>query len=370
MSGLADYGAALAAAGYTMDANGNWQPPGYVAQSVVPPSADNPVGQQSSAPAIAGVTQTNPQATLAQQYAQAEAEYNSNTALQTYIANTYGYATWMMNIPELKAILITAAVDNWDGGRVTGALNQTQWWQQNGQAARDFMQKAGTDPGTVKEMLDASSATIQEKAASLGVQLTADQLQTLALQSSTYQWNDSQIDLNVRKMYDTQTTQGPAIGDAAAMSTIIKQTGAAWLQPMDATQVKFWTDKAMSQSQTPQQLQQDMNAVLGQQTAQRYPWMTAAIGMGMTAQDYLSPYTSQAAKTLSIAPDSINWSDPKWMGALLQPNPDGTSTPVNADQFNKKLMQDSQFGYSKTQGALDQAYAVSRTIEQTFGKVA
>ena len=304
------------------------------------------------------------------QYKQAMAEYNSNQGLQDYINNTYGYATWMMNIPELAQILVTAAVDNWDGGRVTGALNKTQWWQQNGQAARQFLQTQGTDPATIKEQLNAASATIQEKAASLGVQLDAGQLQSLALQSATYQWNADQIDLNVRQMYDTQKTQGPAFGDAAAMDSTIKQVGAAWLQPMDANAVKFWTDAAMSKAQTPSQLQQDMNAAFSQQAVQRFPWMKSAIERGMTAQDFLSPYTSQAAKTLSIAPDAIDWSQPKWMGALLQTDPKtGETTPLNSDQFNKKLMQDPQFNYQNTQGAIDQAFATAQTIEQTFGKV-
>ena len=361
----------LTAAGYTQDANGNWIAPAAPTSqtSATPPSADNPFGQAASAPTIAGVTQTDPNASLPDQYAQAAAEYAANPALQNYINQTYGYVTWMMDIPELRNILITAAVDNWDGGRVTGALNKTDWWKNNGQAARDFQQKAGTDPATVKEMLDQSRAGIQEKAASLGVQLTDDQLSQLALNSATYQWNADQIDINVRKMYDMQTTQGPAIGDAAAMEGVIKQAGAAWLQPMDANAVKFWTDSAMSKGQTSAQLKDDMNVVFGQQAAQRYPWMKAAIDSGMTAQDYLSPYTSQAAKTLSISPDSITWSDPKWMGALLQQNPDGTSAPVNADQFNKNLMKDAQFGYQHTQGAIDQAFATAKTIEQTFGKV-
>ena len=112
-----------------------------------------------------------------------------------------------------------------------------------------------------------------------------------------------------------------------------------------------------------------MSNFYGQTAAQRFPWMKTAIASGMTPKDYLAPYTSQAAKTLSVAPDSINWADPKWQGALLQTDNTGAQVPKNADQFNKALMQDPQFGYSKTQGAIDQAYAVAQQITTAFGKV-
>ena len=361
--------AELIAAGWKQ-VNGTWLDPSVQVSGTAAPTTDNPIPQQAVAPTIAGVSQTDPNASLPDQYAAAMQEYNSNPALQQYIANTYGYATWMMNNSELRQILVTAAVDNWDQGRVSGALNQTDWWKTNGQAARDFMMKAGSDPATVKEMLDASSATINVQAAQLGVQLTPDQVQALAMASSTYQWNADQINLNIRKQYDTQPNQGPAIGDAAAMQQVIKQAGASWLQPMDANAVKFWTDAAMSKGQTASQLQADMNSAFSAQAAQRFPWMQSALQMGMTAQDYLAPYTSQAAKTLSISPDSIDWSQPKWMGALLQTDTNGAQAPLNADAFNRKLMQDPQFGYQHTQGAMDQASAVVSTLEKTFGKVA
>ena len=96
--------------------------------------------------------------------------------------------------------------------------------------------------------------------------------------------------------------------------------------------------------------------------------MKTAIDQGMTPQQWLQPYTAQAQKTLSLS-GTVDWTDPKYQAALLTTNPDGTKTPVNTDQFNKNLMQNPAFGFSKTQGAIDQAYSLVNQIEQSFGAV-
>jgi hypothetical protein len=187
-----------------------------------------------------------------------------------------------------------------------------------------------------------------------------------------YQWNSSQIDLAIRSDFSMPTADpmgAAATGDAASMVQTIKNVAGQYLQNASDAMITWWTTDAVKSGQTNAQLQSELQTFFGQQAAQRFPWMATAISRGMTPQDYLSPYTQQAAKTLAIPPDSIDWSDPKWTGALLQTGKDGTQVPVNSDQFNKNLMQNPAFGYSKTQGAIDQAEAVSSQILQTFGAV-
>jgi hypothetical protein len=105
------------------------------------------------------------------------------------------------------------------------------------------------------------------------------------------------------------------------------------------------------------------------QAAQQNPWMASSINMGVTPSQYLSSYSSAAGKTLDVDPSSINWTDPKYMKALLQTNPDGTQAPVSVGQFQQTLMKDPTYGYQQTQGARDQAFATAQTILSTFGKV-
>ena len=72
---------------------------------------------------------------VAQQEAWAMKQFNTNGGAYAYVQSSYADVAWMLDIPELKAILVSAAVNGWGQGQIDGALYQTQWWQQYGAQA-------------------------------------------------------------------------------------------------------------------------------------------------------------------------------------------------------------------------------------------
>jgi hypothetical protein len=304
--------------------------------------------------------------TPAQQEAWAMNQYNSNPAIQQYFANNYPDLAWMMQNPELKQILISGSINGWGQGLVDGALQSTQWWQQNGSTVRDWQQKQQQDPASAAQTVAQNKAIAVAAAQQIGVSLTESQLNSLANNASMFQWNQQQIDQNIRGMYQTGSPVG---GDAASIQGALQNVAGNYLTNADTNTINWWTTVGVQNGQSSSQIASEYQNYLQTQAEQRFPWMKSAIQQGMTPKQYLDPYTQQAAKTLSISADSIDWTDPKWQGALLQTQPDGSQAPANADEFNKKLMQDPQFQYSKTQGAIDQAYSVAKTLESTFGAI-
>jgi len=302
-----------------------------------------------------------------QQAAIALARYNSDPAFQQAINANVGDIAWMLKIPELQSIVLGAAANGWGQGIIDNMIAKTQWWQTNGTSVRLFNQTQAQDPASAANTVAAQRAQVLTIAQGLGVNLTPDQLTSIATKSAMFQFNQEQMTQEIRGYYQVTPPGGSPTGQAADMQTAVRQSAGNYLMPSSDNMVNWWTAAAVRGGQTPQQMQEELNNYLGKQAAQRFPWMATAISMGMTPKDYLSPYTQQAATTLAISPDSIDWTDPKWTGALLHNNPDGTVTPVNSDQFNKNLMQNPQYGYSKTQGAIDQAYAAVKTIQNTFG---
>ena len=302
-----------------------------------------------------------------QQESDAMAYYNANPQFQQYVQQAFAGDAWMLQNPELLSVMVAAAANGWGPNAFNAALGQTQWWAQNGQAARTFIQLQGSDPASAGQQVAAAKASLLTDSESMGVQLNDGQLTDLATKSAMFAWTTPQMDQALRAAYVTPSAGGQLTGDAAGIAQTVKTTAGDYLLTADPNMVNFWTTAAVQKGQNSGQVQAEMQQFYGQQTATRYPWMAAAISQGMTPKDYLSPYTTQAASTLSVAPDSINWSDPKWQSALLQTNPDGSQVPKNTDQFNKSLMQDPQFQYSKTQNAINQAYSTVQTLLQTFG---
>jgi hypothetical protein len=304
------------------------------------------------------------------QEAYAEQQWASNPAVEQYLNQNYPDLAWAMNIPDLKTVLISAAVNGWDQGKINAALFATPWWQQNGALAASFIEQQQTDPAQAAQTIAGNKAQLLSYAQSMGVQLTDSQLTNLATSASMFQWNQEQMTQALRAKYQAPGPGGATLGDAATMQQNIKTVAGNYLVNADANMINWWTTAGIKGGQTPDQVTAELSNYLGQQAAQRFPWMKDAISKGMTPKDYLSPYTTQAANTLSISPDQINWTDPKWQAALLgSPDAAGNTNPVNVDQFNKNLMKNPVFGFSKTQNAINQAYSVAKTLETTFGAI-
>lgn len=295
--------------------------------------------------------------------------YQNSPALQQAIAENFSSDAWMLSQPGLGAILVGAAINQWDQGRMEALLTQNPWWQQNGSRVAAWNALTSSDPAGAQAQVAASKAQLETYAQSVGVNMTDSALTNLATTSAMLQWNQDQMVQALRASYSPPTAVTGYTGDTATMASQVRAVGGQYLQQMGSNDVAFWVTAGVKQGMTPQQLTDEMSNFYSQQAAQRFPWMKAALSMGMTPQQYLQPYTTQAAQTLSISPTSVNWTDPKWQAALLQTGQDGQQTPVNADQFARNIMRDPTFGYGNTQAAVDKAYSTVQQLAQTMGKM-
>jgi hypothetical protein len=307
-----------------------------------------------------------PNATLAQQEAAAMQEYNSDPALQAYITQTYGYiGAYLLQIPELLPILVSAGLENWDQAQFDGAIVQTQWWQSTSQAQRNFQEIQATDPGEAEQQVSQMQDTILSSAQSLGVTVPPDQLKNLAQMAVTFGWSADVITQTLRAGGGS-SAPSTSFGASATFADQAAQLAGEYNIHVSPAQMQAYVDQSVKGTLTADGLQQEFM----KQAEQQNPWMASSIAMGVTPSQYLSSYASAAGTTLGIDPSDVNWTDPKWNQALLQTGPNGEQTPVSIGQFQQNLMKNPIYGYQNTQGARDQAFSTAQTILQTFGKVA
>jgi hypothetical protein len=107
---------------------------------------------------------------------------------------------------------------------------------------------------------------------------------------------------------------------------------------------------------------------LKEQAAKLYPEMAGSIQAGITPYDFTDPYRQLAAKTLEIAPDSVDLTNPKWSFALHQMSDKGTPQMMTLSDFQRQIMANPTFGYQHTLGARDQAYQGAAQLLSIFGK--
>ena len=104
--------------------------------------------------------------------------------------------SWMFSNPDLtdpatgQNILAESILGNWDATKWQEELQQTKFYQKNGQKARDWAELAGSDPATAKTEITTETANLKTATQTLGVNLTEDQLTNLATQALQSGWAD------------------------------------------------------------------------------------------------------------------------------------------------------------------------------------
>lgn len=293
-------------------------------------------------------------------------EYNTDPALQAYITQTYGYiGAYLLQVPELLPILVSAGLENWDQAQFDGAIVQTSWWQTTSQAQRNFQEIQATDPGEAAQQVAQMQDTILGEAQSLGVTVPADQLKNLAQMAVTFGWSSDVIQQTLRAG-GASSSANPQFGAAATFSDQAAQLAGEYNINLSPAQMQAYVNQNVKGTLTADGLQQEFM----KQAAQQNPWMASSIAMGVTPSQYLSSYSSAAGTTLGIDPSDVNWTDPKWNQALLATGTNGQQQPVSIGQFQQNLMKNPIYGYQNTQGARDQAYSAAQQVLTTFGKVA
>lgn len=100
-----------------------------------------------------------------------------------------------------------------------------------------------------------------------------------------------------------------------------------------------------------------------------YPTMAASIDAGITPQAYMDPYKTIVANLTGANPNSIDMSQPQYMRAVTQKDAKtGVPTAMSLYDWQNTVMQDPQYGYLKSQNAVDRASALVQGLGTMFGK--
>jgi hypothetical protein len=96
-----------------------------------------------------------------------------------------------------------------------------------------------------------------------------------------------------------------------------------------------------------------------------YFQLTPQLDAGLTLGEIFQPYRDTASRVLELAPDSINFNDPKWSVAF------GSSTrpPLSMGEFLDEIKTKPKYGYGNTKQAKSDAKQIVQSLAEIFGKV-
>jgi hypothetical protein len=297
-------------------------------------------------------------------------------SLDQAIQQNFPTEAWMLGVPELKSLLELSTFNNWNENQLTAALQNTNWWKSTSAAVRQFQEQQAQDPSMFDFNVPGSKVNltyqdIANQAAQLGVSLSVQQLQGLALNALKFGWSAAQI----QGFIGTYVTAGQnAMGagsNAGSVYAKLSSDANNYLYNPSQQVLDQWAQNLTGGIQNEAQ----WNSFLQQQAAVKYSWAAPQLSQGYTMQQIVDPLRQDAAQLMEVSPSSIDFVNNPTYSKILNYQPPGQTTgpwpaprAMTTSEASTYLRGTPQYGY--TQQARDNAAGLEQQILQTWGKVA
>jgi len=270
-------------------------------------------------------------------------------------------AAIVTSVPELQGIFQQAVANSWSTDKFIAAVQNSNWWATHSDTARQAFATMQADPATWNQTVNNLEATFRQLSASLGAQVPASTLQSLAVDAITNGYQDNQALLRQKFAQYVAPVAGDHFGgeagtDETTLRDAMRSLGVFLPESNLASQLK----QIIAGSQTVQ----GVNAQLRTQAAATYPAYASQINSGMNTSDIAAPFISRAQQLLEQGPGQMNISNPMIKNAL-QNTQNGVPTPMNMGDFEMKVRRDP--AWVSTDNAQDGLMSTAHKVLMDMG---
>jgi hypothetical protein len=243
---------------------------------------------------------------------------------------SYGYSSALAAaVPEIAALLKKAVAGKWDVQRFTDGLQNTGWWKEHSDSAKQALALQKQNPAEYAQQYKAATAHVTQIAAQMGVTLSAAQIANQATIDMWQGLNDSTLQANIGGMYTGTPAAGTGAGGSAVqLNAQINQLASQYGVPV----TQGWVNTMIKQALSTGTGIEGATAALSSMAQSTYPGLAQQIAAGQTVQQIAQPYMASMAQTLEIPDGSLTLKDPTIQKALQatqmqQPKSSTGSTP-------------------------------------------
>jgi hypothetical protein len=263
--------------------------------------------------------------------------------IEQQLREQYGYLSWAYNDGQVHAALVDAITNHRDPAWLRTQLEQTDLFRRTAQSARDWMQVKAEDPATAEARIQAQIASITRSASVAGIAIDAGRARDMAEQSLASGWTPDQLQSAI--LAEFHYTKGQTAGRAAQIEQQLRGLAGDYELPLDDGTIGTWVEQAVKQQQDPESYRH----FFVDQAKGMYKGIASELDKGLTVRQASAVYRNIAATELGLAPDTINWQDPKWGRALNYQDPkSGEFRAMDQYQWQTLLRSDAVYGWSKT----------------------
>lgn len=300
--------------------------------------------QPQATPAPAPSASDAPTAAPAQQATPASAAPAALPTLSTdQIRARYGYLGAILDFPDVSSVIGQYAADpSMSDEQFLAKLHGTPTWQTHNQNELNWLARKPQDQ---QALVDSQKAPIEAQAKTLGLNVSPDRLNEIATTAVKEQWNQAQMSAALAAEFHYQP--GGQTGSIGAAERSIKQTAAQYLVPLADSTLAQWDAQIAAGTATSDTFRQ----YIATQAKTLFPSLAKGIDAGLTTDQLADPYRQMASQELGVAPESVDFTQAKWMKALSTTdpaNPTGQPTMMGLADWQRTLRSDPTYGWDNT----------------------
>jgi hypothetical protein len=270
-------------------------------------------------------------------------------------------AALITSVPELQNIYNQAVSGTWSTDKFIAAIQNSNWWASTSSTARQAFATMKTDPATWNQNINNLQQQMIATASQLGVTLTPQQAQSIAVDAITNGYDQNTAVLDQKMAQFLKPASGNHFGgQAGSYEDQIRQS----MMDLGVFMPESQLDQQIQQIVAGKQSVQGVNAQLRTQAASMYPAYSTQINSGMNLSDIASPYMQRAQQLLEMGPGSVNIQTPMIKSAL-QYTQDGQPTAMPMYDFEKQVRQDPR--WRSTDNAQDAFMSNAHQVLVNFG---
>ena len=235
----------------------------------------------------------------------------SDGSTEEAVRRQYPHLAYLLDNPEVKAVLLDAASKGWDDATLQGALWKTTWWQTTSNVTRLWDQKFNQDNATALAEWDQKTAVIGNRAAQMGFQLNDQDTKWIAGRVLREGWSDEQLN---RFLGTLARQNGIGPGQVTEQAAMFKQLAKNYMTNLTDKQAMEYAIRVSEGTLS----REGVESLLRNEAKGRFYWLAPQIDAGFSPMDLFGSMRKTVADTLEMDAEQIDMSDPQW-SALTSP---------------------------------------------------
>lgn len=281
---------------------------------------------------------------------------------EAYVREHYPYLAYLLDDPEVRAILMAAAAKGDAAEATQSKLMATNWWKTTSETTRLWDAKFHLDNATAMKEWDQRTVSVTNLAQQLGVTMDAEGAKWVAGRILREGWSDEQLNRFFGQLM--RNNGGAAPGKVTETSAQLKSLARSYMASMadkDAMEYAIRIHEGSTNREA-------IETMLRQEAKNRFSWLAPQIDSGLSPMDLFASTRQAVARELEIDPETIDLNDTRW-SQLTSPVMEGNNTrSMNFAEAQRWARQRPEWRYTNNANSL--ASDVSLNLLKAMGVIA